>query len=141
MVIGGQAVNLHGVPMHTFDYDVWIAPEARREVLTFLAEDPELELSAGPDDPKPMVKVFAGPERMNLFFVRAMTNRDRVTLDFLDVLSRAEILSDRELAIERLSIPAIDDLIALKRMAPTARAKDEDAIRYLLAKKVMSPKG
>lgn len=135
VVIGGQAVLLHGIPLFSFDFDLWVDPASRADVLGWLREDDELEVSDGAARPTPIVRVFAGRERMDLFFVKAMTNRDGVTLTLDEVLARAESLSDPAAGLHAVPVPSIDDLIALKRMAPAPRSKDEEAIRQLLAKK------
>jgi len=135
VVIGGQAVLLHGIPLHSFDIDLWIDPAARGPVLAWLEDELGLELSAGADEPKPMVTVYAGPERLDIFFVNAMTNREGVTLRLDEVFARAEHHPDP--ASGGIPIPAIDDLIALKRMSAGVRFKDEEAIRQLEAKKLM----
>ncbi len=139
VVIGGQAVILHGIPLFSFDFDLWVDPAAREEVLTWLESDDDNELTAGPRDLAPIVKVYVGHDRLDLFFVRAMTNRDGVTLTFDEVHGRALRVSDPGAGLEAVPIPSIDDLIALKHMAGSPRAKDEEAIRYLRAKKLLEP--
>jgi len=141
VVIGGQAVLLHGVPLFSFDFDVWVDPASRRQVLEWLALNDDFELSAGSDDATPIVRVYAGRERMDLFFIRAMTNREGVTIAFDDLIARAELRSDPEAGLAAVPIPSLDDLIALKRMASTPRPKDEEAIRHLLAKKLLRASG
>ena len=105
--------------------------------MAWLALEPDFELSSSPERTDPIVKVLVGAERLDLFFVRAMTNRVGITLAFDDVYARAEAQHDEVAGLAHVPVASIDDLIALKRMAPVARPKDEEAIRYLEAKKLL----
>lgn len=134
LVIGGQALILHGIPLLTADIDVWIDPAVREEVLDWFENERGLEVPAQVPFPLPIVTIHAGFERIDLFFVRSMTNRDGLTLSFDDVIARRIVLADPSTG--GIPIPSIDDLIALKRMGPKVRAKDEEGIRYLLALKL-----
>ena len=89
VVIGGQAVILHGIPLLTFDFDLWIDPAVRREVLAWLEDGEHLELSSPSDGTAPIVRALAGNERLDMFFVKAMTNRVGITVTFDDVYERA----------------------------------------------------
>lgn len=72
-----------------------------------------LELSAEPEDPRPIVKAYAGADRLD---ARATRAGRRVRLD--------------------LRIPSIDDLIALKKMR-AGEERDAEDIRYLLVRKAL----
>jgi hypothetical protein len=135
LVIGGQAVLLHGIPLHSFDTDIWLDPTAREPVLRWLEDDLGFELSSRPEERRPLVTAYAGPERLDLFFAKAMTNRDGVTVRLDEAIARAERYPDPESG--GIPIPGLDDLIALKRMSVAPRAKDEEAIRQLEVKKLM----
>lgn len=142
VVIGGQAVLLHGIPLFSFDFDLWIEPGARSRVLDWLERGLGLDVAKADDDgARPIVRAFAGMERLDLFFVRAMTNRDGVTLVFDDVYERAVDCADEGAGLAHVPVASVDDLILLKRMAPAPRAKDEEAIRALLAKKHLELSG
>ncbi len=138
LLIGRQAVVLYGAPVFSFDYDLWFPPQARRPVLSHLQDDLGCELSAAPDEPRPIVKVYSGGDRLDLFFVRALVNREGTELTFEDAWSRGEEQRAGDYAIR---IPAIDDLITLKKMAATPRPKDEEDIRYLQVLKDLRSRG
>lgn len=139
LVIGGQAVMLHGIPQFSFDIDLWVDPRARAALLEFLEDDLGYEVPARSGTPAPIVTVFAGAERLDLFFVRAMTNREGQTIALDDAVARAW---HHPVALGiTLAVAAIDDLIALKKMAAAPRAKDDEAIRLLLAKRAGAGKG
>jgi len=139
LVIGGQAVMLHGIPQFSFDIDLWVDPRARDALLDVLEADLGYEVPPSSGAPTPIVTVYAGPERLDLFFVRAMTNREGTTLVLDDAAARAWLHP----VAPGLSLPvaAIDDLIALKKMAAAPRAKDEEAIRLLSAKRAGAGRG
>jgi hypothetical protein len=138
--MGGQAVRLYGSERVTQDYDLWFESSERRRVLSHLERDLGLELSAGPDDlDRPIVTARGGLERLDAFFVRGMTNRDGLHLDFEEVATRARTLRGSQGVSIR--VPDLDDLIALKRMRPVLKPEDETDLRYLLVRKQLEATG
>lgn len=131
LLFGGQAVRAYGSTRFTADYDLWFAPEHKADVLTFF-EDLDYEISEDVTTWKPIVRVFAGTrDRVDAWFVRGMSNRDGVRLDFDELYARGQVIEDPVSSV-RLRVPSIDDLIALKRMGEQVRPRDEEDIRFLL---------
>ena len=136
LLFGRQAVVLYGSPVSSADWDVWADPAQRGEVLEYFASL-GYEVSAEVDDLAPIVKVRAGLERIDLFLMRAMVNREGQQIDFSTTLARAGVVTERFDRSDAIRVPAIDDLIALKKMGAAVRPKDEEDIRYLLVRKAM----
>ncbi len=134
VLFGRQAVRLYGSDCSTKDWDLWLEPSRRRDVLTWLEDELGFELSAPASSRRPVVTAWAGLDRLDLWFVRAMRNRDGVDAVFDEVHARSTVLEDPDARLT-LRIPSVDDLIILKRMAPTPRAKDDEDIRWLLVRK------
>lgn len=129
LLIGGQAVRLYGGPRPSYDWDIWVNPRDRVRTLTWLRDGLGLELSAEPEEPRPIVKAYAGADRLDIFGVRSLTNLDGVTVTFADAHARSTVLRDPASRVQ-LRLPCIDDLIALKRMRE-GQPRDEEDIRFL----------
>jgi hypothetical protein len=140
VLFGRQAVRLYGAPVFTQDYDLWVDPRSRHQVLSHLRDDLEFELSCDISEPNPIVNAWAGRDKLDLFFVAAMRDRDGHDLRFDEVYARARARVEPGDGFT-LRIPDIDDLICLKRMPPVPRAKDEEDIKYLLVRKDLEAKG
>jgi hypothetical protein len=132
LVIGRWAVILHGAPLLTADYDFWIEPASKEKLLRAL-EPRGYELPDRSRWKRPILAVFAGAEKIDLFFFRRITNSEGQTLTFDDCRGRADIKYDFERHIS-IPVPAIDDLILLKkipRSSPEEENKDRADIRFL----------
>jgi len=133
MLIGRWAVAQHGAPVVTADYDFWIHPKDRLKALKLLeslfnAEVPDLKKRS-----RPLVRAFVGPDQIDVFFLRRITNRDGEELLFDNVYARSEEKVDPDKRF-RVRIPCIDDLIALKKFDspdPLKRERNLEDIRFL----------
>jgi hypothetical protein len=134
LLIGRQALVLHGAPVYSFDYDLWVDGAERQRVLRFLLVEKGFEGSATIDDPRPLVSVYAGQEKLDLFFHRAVRTHDGVDLDFDTAWRDAVEVVDDTVPGFRVRIPSLDHMILLKKLRPR-NAKDEEDLKYLLAKK------
>jgi hypothetical protein len=137
-IVGGVAVNLHGVPRMTYDLDVVVVPEpddlrAAEAVLTGLGLRPRIPVSL-PD--------FADREHRE----RMRDERNLIAVTFTDPadpLREVDVLvappvdavgmCARALALPlrgaMVRVASIDDIIAMKR--DTGRAQDADDIVHL----------
>jgi hypothetical protein len=132
LVIGRQAMVLYGAPALTFDWDIWVAPADRGAAFAFLVDDRGFEASRAPDDPSPLVTMFAGPAKLDLFFYGAVRNIEGQDLAFEDAWTRSVEFTDACNPPMRLRVPGRDDLVVLKKLRPR-NLKDEEDIKYLLA--------
>lgn len=134
IVFGRQAMRALGAPVFTQDYDLWFESAAREAVLTYFEEELGYDLSHSPGSRAPVISVLTGTDKIDAWFVRGMSNRERERIDYEGVWARSIELADPETGF-RLRVPSLDDMIALKKVAPTPRDKDEEDIRYLLVRK------
>lgn len=139
LVFGRQAMRALGSPVLTQDYDLWFDRERRVEVTSWFANGLDYELLHASVENPPIVKVIAGTERIDAWFVRGMVNRDGERLDFDELYARSLIVGD--LADLWFRVPSIDDMIALTRMGAQVRPKDEEDIAYLLVRKQLVADG
>lgn len=139
VLIGRQAVRLYGSDCFTRDFDLWLRPACRTEVLTYFKER-GLELSSLAAEARPIVHVYGAPmQKLDLIFVRAIRTFDGHDVVLDDVLRRARVQRDPATGLE-VSIPDLDDLIALKRVRPGNR-KDEEDVRFLQARQAAERSG
>jgi hypothetical protein len=133
LLIGRWAVAQHGAPVVTADYDLWLHPNDRRKFLKLL----EAEFDAALPDPaqwnRPLVTAYVGPDKIDCFSPKKIVNDEGEELVFDRIYARAEIKKN---PTEKLSVrvPAIDDLIALKKFTqndPLKQARNLEDIRYL----------
>lgn len=134
LLIGRWAVILHGAPLMTADYDFWISPDMKMDFLEFLEEE-DYELPPRSRWRKPIVNVYCGVEKIDLFFFRQIVNRENQRLTFLDCRKRSEVKKDPKTGFS-VRLPSLEDLIVLKKI-PRKRQEDilKDAtdIRFLEA--------
>jgi hypothetical protein len=137
-IVGGVAVNLHGVPRMTYDLDIVVAPEAAALAAT------ESALAALGLRPRLAVRLadFADAEyretmlaERNLVAVTFTDPADPLRevdvlvsppIDAVALLARAHVV---DLAGTAVAIAAIDDLIAMKRAS--GRAQDLADVAHL----------
>lgn len=129
LLIGRQAVMLYGAPLFSYDYDFWIHPEDKKKTYRILEETLEFEPSYPEDIKRPMISFLSDKgEKVDVFFVKKITNASGETFGIEEVLKRSIIVKDRGFTIR---LPDIDDLIGLKKMGK--RPKDIEDIEYLQA--------
>jgi hypothetical protein len=137
LLIGRWAVAYYGAPVVTADYDFWIHPGDRKKFLNLLSGLYEAELPAEEKQRQPFLTIYVGPDQIDCFFVRRMTNREGQELGFDQVYSRSKRIRDQRSGFS-IRLPHIDDLIALKKFDPPdslKRARNLEDIRYLLTLK------
>jgi hypothetical protein len=137
LIIGRRAVVLYGAPVLTADYDFWIDSKERATVLAYFSKK-GCDLSHGEDSLQPIIQVYAGLRKIDLFFHRAVRNLDGDLIEFKSCYENATIKEDREQDIF-FRIPSIDDLIKTKKIRQT-NVKDLQDIEYLLKAKEMKTK-
>jgi len=137
LIIGRRAVVLYGAPVLTADYDFWIDSKEKATVLAYFSKK-GCGLSHGEDNLKPIIQVYAGPRKIDLFFHRAVRNLDGDLIEFKSCYENATIKEDREQDIF-FRIPSIDDLIKTKKIRQW-NVKDLQDIEYLLKAKEMKTK-
>lgn len=138
LLVGGLALNIHGVERATMDVDLMLALDADN-IDAFLGAARELELK-----PVPPVSLedFADPaklrgwieERNMLAFALRPPHASDPTVDIL-VQPKIEFAPawarriEKDLGTTRVCLAAVDDLIALK--TDTGRQRDESDIQAL----------
>ena len=68
--------------------------------------------------------------QIDAWFVRGMSTRDGVRIDFEDVFAQSHVKQDPT-GGARIRIPSMQHMIQLKQVAPKPRAKDEEDIAFL----------
>jgi hypothetical protein len=136
MLIGRWAVILYGAPLMTADYDFWISSHDRAKVLDYL-ESEGYELPPKEEWEKPLITAYRGPDKIDLMFLKQITNRELQRIRFDDCLARSVLHEDKKSNF-KIRVPSIDDLIALKkieRKSEQEKFKDQTDIRILQALK------
>jgi len=137
LIVGRRAVVLYGAPVLTADYDFWIDADDRTRVFSYFINK-DCSLSEPEDSSKPIVQVFAGPRKIDLFFHRSIRNVEGDLIKFESCYENATTKEDPEQGIF-FRIPSIDDLIRTKKIRKE-NVKDLQDIEYLLKAKDMAPK-
>ena len=132
LIIGRRAVVLYGAPVLTADYDFWIDLNEKDKVLAYFA-DKGCTFPDSEESRKPIVQVYAGPKKIDLFFHDAIRNLEGDLIEFGSCYRRATIKEDPEQEIF-FYIPSIDDLIKTKKIRKE-NVKDLQDIEYLLKAK------
>lgn len=138
LIIGRRAVVLHGAPVLTGDYDIWIHTRDRRKALGLLAEGLGFELSHPPDTNRPIVTGFSGMKKYDLFFHRSVRNIEDELIEFEGCYRNSVLIEDPAKSVS-FRIPSIDDLIRMKKIRKP-NVKDEQDIEYLLKAKQLNKK-
>jgi len=137
LLIGRWAVAYYGSPVVTADYDFWIDPGDRKTFLNILEKFYEAELPSPEQQKKPMVSVYVGPDQIDCFSPRRISNREGEELVFDKVYSRSKLLSDPSGDFS-VRVPSVDDMIALKKFDPPdplMRQRNLEDIRFLMSLK------
>ena len=137
LIVGRRAVVLYGAPVLTADYDFWIDSKERATVLAYFSKK-GCDLSHGEDSLQPIIQVYAGLRKIDLFFHRAVRNLDGDLIEFKSCYENATIKEDLEQDIF-FRIPSLDDLIKTKKIRQE-NVKDLQDIEYLLKAKEMETK-
>jgi len=135
LIIGRRAVVLYGAPVLTADYDFWIDAADSARVLSYFIEK-GCTLSEPEDSVKPMIQVYAGPRKIDLFFHKKIKNIEGDLIEFESCYRNATTKEDTEQGVF-FCIPSIDDLIKTKKIRKE-NVKDLQDIEYLLKAKDMS---
>jgi hypothetical protein len=132
ILIGRQALILYGAPLLSFDYDLWVHPDDRKKLLQYLVNIKNFEITRDISDPSPICTVFAGTEKVDLFFNKTITNLESETIDFEVSYNNAIKIRDDSDPDFLIRIPSIEDLVKLKKLR-ARNMKDEEDIKYLLS--------
>lgn len=128
LLIGRHAVIQYGAPLFSMDYDFWVHPEDREKILKWIEDDLEGEISHAIEEKKPIYTAYIDDYKIDLFFVRKMTNLNGESLTF-DLCYKNSLIKADPNSKFYIPIPAIEDLIKLKKMGN--RPKDLEDIEYL----------
>lgn len=133
-MIGRWAVAQHGAPVVTAGYDFWIAPEDRIRIFELLSDIFDAELPPRNKWRNPIITAFIGPDKVDCFSPKKIVNDEGQELVFEEVYKKSDLKRNQEAGIS-FRIPAIDDLIAMKKFSrkdPLKHARNLEDIRYLL---------
>ena len=134
LIVGRRAVVLYGAPVLTADYDFWIESKERINVLDYFKKK-GCDLSDPEDSMKPIIQVYAGPKKIDLFFHKGVRNLEGELIEFESCYENATVKKDPEQGIV-FRLPSIDDLIKTKKIRQE-NVKDLQDIEYLLKAKEM----
>lgn len=135
LLIGRQALMFYGASLFTYDYDFWIHPEDKGFVFDYLENKLDFESNLERDKKRPIFAFYSHTgEKIDIFFVKKITNRENETLDINDCLAVAEEIHEPDSDFF-VRVPSINDLIKLKKMGK--RPKDLEDIEYLKTIKKM----
>jgi len=134
LLIGRWAIILHGAPLMTADYDFWIDPASKAKLLRIL-DRMRFEVPAETDRKSPIISVYRSSEKIDLFFMRRVSNRENIILSFDECWRRADVKIDPQHHFS-IRVPSLKDLIELKkipRVSATNDAKDLKDLQFLQA--------
>lgn len=123
LLIGRQALILHGAPLQTQDYDLWL-DSARRNLDRFFQAIRGLDLD-GPRRSadvatRPQFMLHGGLLKIDVFKPRRFTNLDGETLDFTTAWTKRVECSAPGDPL-KVYVPALQHLRLLKRMRDDPR--------------------
>ena len=127
LLIGRRALVVLGLPVLTADYDFWLHIDDIA-LLNGAAEPFGLLPTRSPEEARARGRyVLKNDEHVDVLVARAAPTVDGGSIVFEQIWARR--LSVQLTAGVNIALPALDDLIATKRMAP--RPKDLEDIRLL----------
>lgn len=109
-MFGKQAIVLHGAPLTSFDYDLWVSPQSRSEAFSVLNAE-GFEPSSSERDKKQIVTFVRDITKIDVFFASGFGRH----LSFEECEGRADVLRDEREGFF-LRIASIADLIRLKEL-------------------------
>ncbi|MDX8411874.1 MAG: hypothetical protein R8K46_08430 [Mariprofundaceae bacterium] len=125
MLIGGAALFLYGKPQRSLDYDLWvrIANDELIEVLTLHGFEIDSNKSG-------RITAYYEEYKFDFFLFKKAINFDDelVEYDVIEANGRTVTLDSGKLVV-----PAIEDMIKLKKLGDEIRPKDLEDIAYLEA--------
>lgn len=130
LLIGGHAVSQYGFARITKDYDFWIDPKYRDEAIQVLVEEYQFDPPADEDLKKPIVVLYSDWQKIDLFLARRFSNAEGRVLDFDQCYEHSTTIKDSAEDFW-ITLPSVDDLIALKKMRPKLKAADREDIAFL----------
>ena len=136
ILIGRQAVRFYGAAVSTFDYDFWVDPAMRMDVLNYFDTEVGAEVFVPPIGTSQAI-IRDELDKIDLLFLSRIVNQEGEVLRFEDVLNRAVHRGDG-LRRGTIPIPCLDDLIALKKCR-LPHARDEEDLRFLAVRKALMP--
>lgn len=132
LLIGRQACILHGLPVDTFDYDLWVDPDpSNLQSLLCIAEPLDLFPSVATERLSTVPLFHLENEvKVDVWKVREFSLATGEKLSFLDAhLRRVDVRDDERKLV--VPIPRLEDLILLKRLG--GRPKDAEDVKALKA--------
>lgn len=129
ILVGGRAAIFYGSPRFTHDYDFWVHPDDKNKLYDLFENEFGFEANRGREEKRPVVIFYSDTgDKIDVFVARKITNKEGETISIDECLSRAVDFQEPDSDFF-VRVPAIDDLIKLKKMG--ARPKDLEDIEYL----------
>lgn len=130
LCIGRQACILYGLPVQTFDYDLWVHPEPENiDGLLRCAKKLDLRPSVAESDiPRRPKFRLENDAVIDVWKVRSFSTPEGDNIEFDQCFARRQTLEDKKRRLV-VVIPHIDDLIRTKKISP--RPKDIEDIKAL----------
>ena len=125
MLIGGTALFLYGKPMRSMDYDFWVRM-AKKDLIEILER---LGFEVDYEHPG-RITAYMEEVKFDFFIFKKRLNRDNELVEFDDMESRARQYKAED-GEGTLLVPAIEDMIKLKKIGDNIRSKDIEDIEYL----------
>ncbi|MDX8380746.1 MAG: hypothetical protein R8M14_01385 [Ghiorsea sp.] len=125
MLIGGAALFLYGKTQRSLDYDLWvrIANDELVEILTTLG----FEIGSNRAG---LLVAFYEECKFDFFLFKRAYNQDKELVEYDAIEANGKAV---QLESGQLIVPAIDDMIKLKKLGDNLRPKDLEDIVYLQA--------
>lgn len=112
----------NGLPVTSFDYDLWVMPKYREKVFKLLLEE-GFEPSSDLSERRPVVFFLKDIYKIDIFFAVGFGK-----INFKDAYARASVFKDKNI---RLTVCAPEDIISLKSFRRDLCNKDKEDIEFL----------
>ncbi len=122
LLIGRQASVLYGLPVASFDYDLWVSTPSRAAVYNVLVDEEDFEPSATAAARKPVVFFLKDIYKIDVFFAKGFGK-----INFDDAYARATTMKDKSFSV---TVASHRDLIELKKFRRNLSPKDIEDIRF-----------
>lgn len=139
LLIGRQAMIAHGIPVQTFDYDIYIDGEIENEK-KFIEVAENFDLFPSKSSEKLHQYFMFKLENditIDVFRAKKLVIKGGEIISFEDLYNRKETIEDK--SGYAVNVPSIDDLIKLKKTAD--RYKDIMDVQFLEKFKAMQEGG